>query len=175
MLSALRYFVKQPTSRLQTLIANDAGVMELREAVNAYHAPSEQKAKVQAAVERKPHCCAVDRMPASTARTSRPQPQASFLHRSCQNVCRSPTPVLVWHPVGTERPFEVSAIESLCQDRAPRGHHLRIAATGQRVAVGQDLEELVVQSVGQMVAEDGGAPQRRHSHLHGRVVGAHSL
>ena len=52
MLSALRYFVKQPTSRLQTLIANDPGVMELREAVNAYDMPSEQKAKVQAAVER---------------------------------------------------------------------------------------------------------------------------
>ena len=77
--------------------------------------------------------------------------------------------------MGTEEPFEVSSTESLCQDHAPRGDHLRIAAPGQRVAVGQDLVELVVQSLGQVVAEHGGAPQRRHGHLHGRVVGAQSL
>ena len=77
--------------------------------------------------------------------------------------------------MGTEEPFEVSSTESLCQDHAPRGDHLRIAAPGQRVAVGQDLVELVVQSLGQVVAEHGGAPQRRHGHFDGRMVGAQSL
>ena len=76
-------------------------------------------------------------------------------------------------PVGASRtrPLEVAAHDGQRTAHSAGGAHQRVGAKCQRIAIGEGLVDLVVQPLGQVVAEHGGAPQQRHNDLHGRVVG----
>ena len=70
-----------------------------------------------------------------------------------------------------KRPLEVAAHDGQWSGHSAGGAPQRVGAKSQRIAIREGLVDLVVQPLGQVVAEHGGAPQQRHNDLHGRVVG----